>query len=183
MASREAGRVEALATRVAEAFRQGQRVLACGNGGSAADAQHVAGELAGRFYLDRDPLDAIALMTNPSLVTAVANDYGYDEVFARQIEGFGRSGDVLLLFTTSGRSPNMLRAVEVGKRRGLLTVGFTGAHGREFAESCDVAFVVPSEDTPRIQEAHIALGHALCECVEVLLFGAREVSPPRERAR
>ncbi len=171
LAESEAERLDALAERVAAVFAGGGRLLACGNGGSAADAQHVAAELAGRFYRERAPLDAIALTTNPSLVTAISNDYGYDDLFARQVEGHGRKGDVLLLFTTSGRSPNILRALETGRNRGLLTVGFTGAGGREFAGACDVGFVVPSDDTPRIQEGHIALGHALCEGVEAILFG------------
>lgn len=162
--------VEALARRLAGVFRAGGRVLACGNGGSAADAQHVVCELSGRFYLDRPALDAIAITVNPSVMTALANDFGYDEVFARQVEAHGREGDALLLFTTSGGSASVTRAREVAAERGLLTVGFTGEKGRAFAGACDVAFVVPSTDTPRIQEAHIALGHALCQCVEALLF-------------
>ncbi len=183
LAEREAEHVESLAERIAKIFRDRGRLLACGNGGSAADAQHVVCELAGRFYFERKPLDAIALTTNPSLVTAIANDYEYADVFARQVEGYGRPGDVLLLFTTSGGSPNVLRARDTARNAGLLTVGFTGQSGRQFAEECDVAFIVPSGDTPRVQEAHIALGHALCECVEAILFesDASEDAAPSDR--
>jgi D-sedoheptulose 7-phosphate isomerase len=179
VASQSADGVEALAARMAEVFRAGGRVLACGNGGSAADAQHVVCELSGRFYLDRPPLDAVALTTNPSVVTAIANDYGYDEVFARQVRAHGRRGDVLLLFTTSGRSASVARARDAATEIGLLTVAFTGAGGEAFAATCDVGFAVPATDTPRIQEAHIALGHALCQCTEALLFGDQGAPPER----
>ena len=181
-AARFADRVDALSGRMAATLAGGGRILTCGNGGSAADAQHVATELAGRFYLERDPLDVMAITVNPSLVTALANDYGYDEVFARQIQAHGRSGDMLLLFTTSGRSPSVIRARDEGRRLGLYTVGFTGERGAEFAGGCDEAFVVPSDDTPRIQEVHIGLGHALCECVEVRLFGGPPTGPETNKA-
>jgi len=171
-AERLARPVVDLSERVAGVLRQGGRVLACGNGGSAADAQHVAAELAGRFRLERPPLDVLSLTTNPSLVTALANDYGFEEIFARQVEAHGRPGDVILLFTTSGTSENVVRALESAKRIGLWAAGFTGLGGASFASRCDSALVVPSHDVPRIQEVHIALGHALCECVEALLFGA-----------
>lgn len=164
-------RVDDLALDVARRIDAGARVLTCGNGGSAADAEHVATELAGRFYFDRPALDVLSITANMSLVTAVSNDYGYDEVFARQIAAYGRDGDVVMLFTTSGRSPNMRRALEVARERGLFAIGFTGSKGADFCESCDVGFVVPSEDVPRIQEAHIALAHALCAGIEEALFG------------
>lgn len=156
---------------LAERVRGGARVLTCGNGGSAADAEHVATELAGRFYFDRPPLDVLSITANMSLVTAVSNDYGYEEVFARQVAAYGRAGDVLMLFTTSGRSPNMRRAREEASTRGLWTVGFTGGQGVAFGDACDEAFVVPSDDVPRVQEAHIALAHAICEGIERTLFG------------
>lgn len=157
---------------LAERIRGGARVLTCGNGGSAADAEHVATELAGRFYIDRPALDVLSITANMSLVTAVSNDFGYEEVFARQVAAYGRRGDVLMLFTTSGRSPNVRRAREEASTRGLHTVGFTGAKGADFGEQCDAAFVVPSDDVPRVQEAHIALAHAICEGIERALFEA-----------
>jgi len=163
--------VDELALDVARRLEGGARVLTCGNGGSASDAEHVATELAGRFHLDRPPLDCLALSTNTSLVTAVSNDYGFDELFARQVAAHGRAGDVLMAFTTSGRSPNVVRARDEARGRKLLTIGFTGAEGGAFAEGCDAAFVVPSRDVPRIQEAHIALAHALCEGIERAIFG------------
>jgi D-sedoheptulose 7-phosphate isomerase len=166
-----AGPVASLAARMSDVFRIGGRVLACGNGGSASDAEHVIAELTGRFYFDRPPLDAIALTANSSLTTAVANDYGYGEVFARQVAAHGRTGDVLLLFTTSGQSENVLRAAKVGVERGLYTVAFTGSRGAEFGGSCDLAFVVPATESARIQEAHITLAHVLCRAVEAHLFG------------
>jgi D-sedoheptulose 7-phosphate isomerase len=171
-------RVDELVVNLARRIDAGAWVLTCGNGGSAADAEHVATELAGRFYFDRPALDVLAITANMSLVTAVSNDYGYDEVFARQVMAYGRQGDVLMLFTTSGRSPNVLRARATAEERGLFTIGFTGALGAPFCASCDVGFVVPSEDVPRIQEAHIALAHALCAGVERALFGETEGATP-----
>lgn len=153
------------------AFRADGKVLFCGNGGSAADAQHIAAELSGRFYTDRPPLYAEALHVNSSYVTAVANDYGYDEVYARMVQAAGRAGDVLVAFSTSGNSPNVLRAIEVAQKKGMVVVGFTGSSGGKMATLCDVLLNVPSADTPRIQEAHILLGHILCEIVEREMFG------------
>ena len=164
--------IETLSESIAKRLGEGGRVLACGNGGSASDAEHVACELAGRFRLDRPPLDVLALTTNSSLTTALANDYGFDEVFARQVRAHGRSGDYLLLFTTSGSSSNVVRARDAARELSMRTVAFTGERGEAFAEACNAAFVVPSGDTPRIQEVHIALAHALCEEVERCLFGA-----------
>ena len=153
------------------AFRSGGKVLFCGNGGSAADAQHLAAELSGRFYTDRPPLYAEALHVNSSFVTAVANDYGYDEVFARMTEAAGRKGDVLAAFSTSGNSPNILKAIEKAKDQGMTVVGFTGATGGKMAGLCDVLLNVPSADTPRIQESHILIGHIICDVVEREMFG------------
>ncbi|MCL4109383.1 UNVERIFIED_CONTAM: hypothetical protein GTU68_033208 [Idotea baltica] len=154
-----------------ETFRQGGRVLFCGNGGSAGDAQHIAAELSGRFYLDRAPLDAEALHVNPSYVTAVANDYGYDAIFERATEAKGRPGDCLVGISTSGNSGNVLRALEKAKSIGMWTVGLTGQGGGKTTAWSDFLLAVPSTVTPRIQEAHILIGHMICEQVEYLMFG------------
>ena len=164
-------KIEQTAQRMAQTFRQGGKVLFCGNGGSAADAQHIAAELSGRFYTDRPPLFAEALHVNSSYVTAVANDYGYEQVFARMVEAAGRPGDMLVAISTSGNSPSILRAAEKARAQGMPVIGFTGATGGQLAGSCDVLLNVPSGDTPRIQEAHILIGHILCEIVEKELFG------------
>jgi D-sedoheptulose 7-phosphate isomerase len=153
------------------AFRGGGKVLFCGNGGSAADAQHLAAELSGRFYTDRPPLYAEALSVNSSYLTAVGNDYGFEEIFARMTEAAGRPGDVLVAFSTSGNSPNVLKAIAKARDQGMIVIGFTGATGGEMATRCDVLLNVPSTDTPRIQEAHILIGHILCQLVEASLFG------------
>lgn len=153
------------------AFRAGGKVLFCGNGGSAADAQHIAAELSGRFYRDRPPLYAEALHVNSSFVTAVANDYGYEDVFARMVEAAGRPGDILVAFSTSGNSPNILKAVQMGREKGMTIIGFTGASGGKMADFCDILLNVPSTDTPRIQESHILIGHILCQIVEQQIFG------------
>ena len=155
----------------------GGTVYFCGNGGSAADAQHLACELSGRYLMDRPALAAVALTTNSSALTAIANDYGYETVFARQLEGLGAPGDVLVAITTSGRSASVLNAVHAAHACGMTVVGFTGAAGRRFAAHCDHALVAPGTATPRIQEAHIALGHTLCELVERAIFAR----PPRDR--
>ncbi|MBK9338242.1 MAG: D-sedoheptulose 7-phosphate isomerase [Lewinellaceae bacterium] len=151
-------------------FRQGGKVLFCGNGGSAADAQHLAAELSGRFYTDRPPLYAEALHVNTSYLTAVANDYGYDHVFSRMVEAAGRRGDVLVAISTSGNSPGILRAAEKAAELGMQVIGLTGATGGQLAAACDLLLNVPSTDTPRIQESHILIGHILCEIVEKSLF-------------
>jgi len=163
-------KIESAAQAMIAAFRGDGKVLFCGNGGSAADAQHLAAELSGRFYTDRPPLFAEALHVNSSFVTAVANDYGYDDVFARMVEAAGRPGDVLAAFSTSGNSPNILKAIEKGKSRGMTIVGFTGATGGKMAGQCDILLNVPSTDTPRIQESHILIGHIVCEIVEREMF-------------
>lgn len=152
------------------AFRNGNKVLFCGNGGSAADAQHLAAELSGRFYFDRDPLPSEALHVNTSFVTAVANDYSFSEVYARMIEGSGNPGDMLVALSTSGNSKNIIRALEAARNKGMVTVGFTGETGGMMADQCDFLIRVPSVDTPRIQEAHITIGHIICELIEKELF-------------
>lgn len=154
-------------------LRKGAKVICCGNGGSAADAQHVAAELSGKFYLNRRALPAIAITTNPSSVTAISNDYGYEHVFSKQIEGLGRRGDVLLAFSTSGGSPNVLKAMSLARKMGMFVIGFTGVKGGSFARKCDMCLVVPSPDCPRIQEAHIAVGHSICFLVEKAMFGGK----------
>jgi D-sedoheptulose 7-phosphate isomerase len=152
------------------AFRREGKVLFCGNGGSAADAQHLAAELSGRFYTDRPPLFAEALHVNGSYLTAVANDYDYDTVYARMVQAAGRKGDVLVAISTSGNSPNILRAIEAARQRGMTVVGMTGASGGKMAGACDILLNVPSTDTPRIQEAHILLGHVVCQIIETSIF-------------
>lgn len=164
-------RIEAVAMLWTETFRTGGKVLFCGNGGSAADAQHLAAELSGRFYTDRPPLYAEALHVNSSYVTAVANDYGYDDVYARMVEAAGRPSDLLVAISTSGNSPNILKAIEKAKTQGMIIVGMTGATGGKMADLCQILLNVPSQDTPRIQEAHILIGHILCQRVEETLFG------------
>ena len=151
----------------------GNSIYFCGNGGSAADAQHLAAELAGRYLLDRPALPATALSTNSSSLTAIGNDFGYEQVFSRQLEGLGMPGDVLVAITTSGNSPNVLKAVEAAHARGMVVIGMTGLRGRRLIKVSDVALVSPSDQTPHIQEAHIAMGHAVCELVERALFGGR----------
>uniref|UniRef100_A0A832MJZ0 Phosphoheptose isomerase n=1 Tax=Eiseniibacteriota bacterium TaxID=2212470 RepID=A0A832MJZ0_UNCEI len=168
---------------VVAALESGGTVYFCGNGGSAADAQHLAAELSGRYLLDRPSLPAVALSTNVSAVTAIGNDFGFEQVFSRQLEGVGTPGDVLVAITTSGASPNVLRAVETARARGMVVIGLTGAKGAGFAARCDVALVTPSAATPRIQEGHIAMGHALCELVERALFPRGGAPRPARRAR
>jgi D-sedoheptulose 7-phosphate isomerase len=164
--------IEVAAADLVAAFRGNKKVLFCGNGGSAADAQHLAAELSGRFYFDRPPLYAEALHVNTSYVTAVANDYSYDEIFARSVRGSGREGDVLVALTTSGNSVNVLRAVAVAKELSMTTIALTGETGGKLKGLCTHLINVPSRDTARIQESHILVGHALCELVEESLFGA-----------
>lgn len=154
-----------------DCFGRDGKLLFCGNGGSAADAQHLAAEFSGRFYFDRPPLYAEALHVNTSYLTAVGNDYGYEESYARMVKAMGRNGDVLFAMSTSGNSPNILRAVAAGKEQGMTIVGFTGQTGGKLAEHCDYLLAVPSKDTPRIQECHMLVGHLICELVEEGMFG------------
>lgn len=153
-----------------DALTAGHRLLFAGNGGSAADAQHWAGELVSRFYYDRPGLAAIALTTDTSILTAIGNDYGYDYVFARQVEALGRPGDVFFAISTSGNSKNILRAISAAKERGIRIVGFTGEGGGEMADRCDLCLRVPSNETPRIQEGHEFLGHTICALIEARMF-------------
>jgi D-sedoheptulose 7-phosphate isomerase len=162
--------VEIIVNKIVLCYQNGGKVLFCGNGGSAADAQHLAAELSGRFYYDRDPLHAEALHVNTSYLTAVANDYSYDEVYARLIRAMGHKGDILIGLSTSGNSGNILRAMTQARVSNMITVGLTGAGGGKMKELCDLIVNVPSNDTPRIQESHILIGHIICELVEAKLF-------------
>lgn len=162
--------IEGVAKLMVEAFRNGKKVLWCGNGGSAADAQHLAAEFSGRFYYDRPPLHSEALHVNTSYMTAVANDYSYDVVYSRLVKAMGAEGDVIVGISTSGNSKNILLALEEGKEKGMTTVSFTGLGGGLMKEKSDFIFAIPSKDTPRIQECHIMIGHILCELVEAELF-------------
>ncbi len=155
---------------IVAAFHNGNKILFCGNGGSAADAQHLAAEFSGRFYKDRKALPAEALHTNTSYLTAVANDYGYDYVYSRLIEGIGNKGDILLALSTSGNSNNILHAIHKAREMGIVTIGFTGKSGGKMSGLCDMLINIPSEDTPRIQESHIMAGHIICQLVEEKYF-------------
>ncbi|MGI8952925.1 MAG: D-sedoheptulose-7-phosphate isomerase [Chitinophagaceae bacterium] len=156
---------------VSNAFEKGKKVLFCGNGGSAADAQHLAAEFSGRFYKDRKALPAEALHCNTSYLTAVANDYSYDMIYARMVDGIMNEGDVLVGLSTSGNSGNIVKAFEIAKQKNIFTIGFTGETGGKMNELSDYLFKIPSKDTPRIQESHIMIGHIICELVEEKLFG------------
>ncbi|MCU0336504.1 MAG: D-sedoheptulose 7-phosphate isomerase [Sediminibacterium sp.] len=151
-------------------FQSGKRVWFCGNGGSAADAQHLAAEFSGRFYKNRKALPAEALHCNTSYLTAVANDYSFNQIYARLVDGICEAGDVLLAFSTSGNSTNIIEALEVARDKGVHAIGFTGSAGGKMNECCDILVKVPSSDTPRIQEVHMLLGHIICELTENLLF-------------
>ena len=154
-----------------DCIRGGGKVIFFGNGGSAADAQHLAAELSGRFYLDRPALPALSLSTNSSTLTAISNDYGFEHVFARQLPGVGARGDVAVAISTSGNSPNVLAAIELAQRIGMITFGWTGRGGGRLAEIVDYALRIDSTESPRIQEAHITAGHIVCEIAERELFG------------
>ena len=162
-----AGRI---AAKIGTALRSGRKLLIVGNGGSAADAQHIAAEIVGRYKQERPAFAAIALTTDTSALTAIGNDYGFDHVFARQVEGLGTSGDVLLAISTSGRSPSILNALRKARERGLTTIGFTGANGLAMGELCDELLVAPSDDTPLIQQIHLATAHGICETIEAALM-------------
>ena len=163
--------IEQVIEAVTHAFQQGNKVLFCGNGGSAADAQHLAAEFSGRFYKDRKALPSEALHCNTSYLSAVANDYSYDVIYARLVEGTCVKGDVLIGLSTSGNSKNILNAFEAAKKIGVITIGFTGASGGQMKGNCDYLINVPSSDTPRIQESHILIGHIICQLVEEKIFG------------
>lgn len=151
-------------------LQQGGKILLAGNGGSAADAQHIAGEFIGRFAFDRPSLPAIALTTDTSILTAISNDYGYEMLFSRQVQAHGNPGDVLIAYSTSGKSPNIIHALDTAKARGLVCIGFTGNRGGAMGNLCDYLLEVPSSDTPKIQEGHLVLGHILCGLVESAIF-------------
>jgi D-sedoheptulose 7-phosphate isomerase len=153
-----------------DALRRGNKILFAGNGGSAADAQHLAGELVSRFNYDRPGLAAFALTTDTSVLTAIGNDYGYEHLFARQVEAVGSAGDVFVGLSTSGRSPNILKALQAARAKGLVTVGLTGRGGGRMPEFCDHCLRTPSDDTPRIQEGHITMGHTICWLIEREIF-------------
>ena len=155
---------------IVEAFNNRNKLLFCGNGGSAADAQHLAAEFSGRYYLNRPPLHAEALHTDTSFMTAVSNDFSFDEVYARLIQGIGKQGDILIGMSTSGNSKNVIKALEEAKKKNIITIGFTGKANGNMKPYCDYLINIPSDDTPRIQECHLMLGHAICELVEKELF-------------
>lgn len=163
-----------IAAAIITALRSGNKLLIIGNGGSAADAQHIAAEIVGRYKQDRPGWAAIALTTDTSALTSIANDYGFEQVFARQIEGLGLRGDVLLALSTSGRSPNILAALRSARKRGLVTIGFTGSKGQALGALCDHLLVAPSDDTPVIQQIHLTIAHGICDEIEQTMM--REAS-------
>jgi D-sedoheptulose 7-phosphate isomerase len=162
--------IEACVQLITQCFQNGNKLLFCGNGGSAADAQHLAAEFSGRFYKDRDALPAEALHCNTSYLTAVANDYSYDVIYSRLLKGIGNKGDIVIGLSTSGNSKNILAAFEEAKRKEMITIGFTGSTGGKMKDCSDYLINVPSADTPRIQESHITIGHIICELVEEHYF-------------
>ena len=162
--------IENITNTILNAFKSDNKLLLCGNGGSAADAQHIAAELSGRFEIDRKPLNAEALHVNSSFVTAVANDYGYEEIYSRMVEAIGKKGDVLLALSTSGNSKNIIRAIEKANSLGLITIGFSGNDGGAMQNLCKYNLIIPSDNTARIQEAHILVGHIICKLIEQKMF-------------
>ena len=162
--------IEEITNVIINSFENGNKLLICGNGGSAADAQHIAAELSGRFEIDRKPLNAEALHVNSSYVTAVANDYGYDEIYSRMIQAKGQKGDVLLALSTSGNSKNVISAIEQANSNGLVTVGLSGSQGGDMQKLCKYNLIIPSNNTARIQEAHILVGHIICKLIEQKMF-------------
>ena len=168
---RQLSTINEIANLLIRSLRSGNKVLFFGNGGSAADSQHIAGELVGKFRRVRKAMPAIALTTDTSILTSIGNDFGYDYIFARQIEALGQSGDVAIGISTSGNSPNVLRALQAARDAGIATVGFTGQSGGQMQECVDICFNAPSDSTPRIQEVHITAGHIICELVEKTFAG------------
>jgi len=162
--------IEKVSSTMVLALKGGKKVLFCGNGGSAADAQHLSSELSGRFYLNRPALYAEALNVNTSAITAIGNDFDFSEIYARQIEGQGQAGDILIALSTSGNSSNIIKAVHAARKKGMIIVGMTGANGGQLKSICDYLLAMPSNNTPRIQEAHITVGHIICEIVEAAVF-------------
>lgn len=164
------GQVEQTAKLIVETLNAGGKVLLAGNGGSAADAQHIAAEFVSRFHYDRPGLAAIALTTDTSILTAIGNDYGYERLFARQVQALGRKGDIFIGISTSGNSGNVLEALQVARTMGLTTIGFAGQTGGKMVDQCDLILRMPSKETPKIQEGHIAIGHIICGLVEATIF-------------
>lgn len=162
--------IDKIARVIIDAYKKDKKVILFGNGGSAADAQHIAGELMNRFYFDRKSLPAEALTVNSSILTAIGNDYNFDQIFSKQIEGIGKEGDIAIGISTSGNSKNVIEAINMAKIKKLFTIGFTGIYGSELKKITDICLQIPSEDTPRIQEIHIMIGHIVCEIVEKELF-------------
>jgi D-sedoheptulose 7-phosphate isomerase len=174
----QAEHLAAIARTVAVCLARGGKALLCGNGGSAADAQHLAAEFVNRFKLERPPLPAIALTTDTSILTAIGNDYGFDLVFAKQVQALGDKGDILVALSTSGNSGNVLQAIEAARKKNMAVIGMTGQGGGEMARRCDFLIAVPHASTPLVQEIHIAAGHLLCELVDYFLFEAvHELAP------
>lgn len=171
--------VQAVADQCTQALKAGKKILFAGNGGSAADSQHLAAELVSRLNYNRPGLAAIALTTDTSALTAIGNDYAFENIFSRQIESLGQSGDVFIGISTSGRSPNILRALEAARAKGMITVGMTGMQAPMLSERCDFVVHVPSKETPKIQECHIMFGHIICAIIEDTMFGA-EYDPMRK---
>jgi len=169
MAETMSAEIGTAAAAIAEAFKAGRKLLLFGNGGSAADAQHIAAEFMNRFLIERPPLPAIALTTDTSILTSIANDYAFDEIFSKQVKALGKKGDVALGITTSGSSGNVLKALRAAKKMGITTIALTGEGGKA-ASLADIALQIPSRSTPRIQEAHIAVGHILCDLIDTILF-------------
>ena len=164
-------KIEEVAQMCVELYKGDKKTILAGNGGSAADAQHIAAELVGRYGFDRPSIPSLALTTDTSNLTAIGNDYGYDQVFSRQLEGMGQAGDIFIGISTSGNSVNIIKAFESAKKKGITTVALTGRDGGEMAKMADVALVVPSNSTPRIQESHILIGHIICDIIEKEIFG------------
>lgn len=163
--------VEEIATVATNVIKNGNKIMFCGNGGSAADSQHLAAEFVSRLYVERQALPAIALTTDTSIITAISNDYGYENLFARQVQGLGKRGDMLIGISTSGKSLNVINGIIEAKKSGIITVGFLGQNGNEIGKLVDYELNIPSHKTPKIQEAHITLGHIFCKIVEHNLFG------------
>ncbi|MED0676148.1 D-sedoheptulose 7-phosphate isomerase [Aneurinibacillus thermoaerophilus] len=168
--------IEQVATKAIEVYQNGNKILLAGNGGSAADAQHIAGEFVSRFYFDRPGLPSLALTTDTSILTAIGNDYGYEHLFSRQLQANGMEGDMFIGISTSGNSSNIIKALEMCKEKGIIAVGLTGATGGKMARLCDYCIKVPSKETPRIQESHIVIGHIICALVEEAIFRNKFVS-------
>ena len=163
--------IEEVAQKCVDLYRTDRKTILAGNGGSAADAQHIAAELVGRYGFDRPSIPSLALTTDTSNLTAIGNDYGYDQVFSRQLEGMGQEGDIFIGISTSGNSMNIIKAFESAKKKNITTVALTGRDGGEMAKIADIALVVPSDSTPRIQESHILIGHIICDIIEKEIFG------------